>query len=554
MPRILIVDDTAIVRDPLAASLRLAGYETDVAANGREGLQRARAARPDLILLDTAMPEMDGLQVVMALRADPNLRQVPIILLSASADRGMILRAGQLGIRDFILKSRFSMGDMLERVRKNLGRTTESKPPAAVAAAPTVARTELPCLLKREQCLARLEKATAARPMSGIVAQVVEMAGSPTAEMADMAAMISRDPLLAARVLRVANSAALSGKKRVVATVPEAVVKIGIANVRNIATALGVFESLPAGGDDVHRVRAWQHSFATAMICQHLIATSPTIDRQVASVAYLVGLCHDLGQILFQSVFSSEYGEVRKVHAESNRPLESVEREMLGVTQMDVAQAILKRLSLPQEIRSPIEEFHSFQRHPARRLEQPLARLLSIAKPYANGMMMASSAGAEVRLLSRLECTAACGLENPAIPDIEALRGQILAMTPLLARLSPQDEADVLKPILAPTDARVCLVRDGNISAFDPVETALRSLARVDVSDSLPPDEADYQSIVVTCTQRDAISSSRPQPILRLSLDAPPASDAIEECGPVIGLDRLAAFVVRLPQAPRQAA
>src|SRR5204862_5451141 len=86
---ILVVDDMPIFRDPIAASLRLAGYSTVCAANGREALVAARVNRPDAILLDVAMPVMDGISFLRALRAeaDASLAKVPVILLTAVSDK-----------------------------------------------------------------------------------------------------------------------------------------------------------------------------------------------------------------------------------------------------------------------------------------------------------------------------------------------------------------------------------------------------------------------------------------------------------------------------------
>jgi len=117
---ILVVDDMAIFRDPLAASLRLAGYETVCAADGKEALARVGEGRPDLVLLDLAMPVLDGLGFLRAFRADPANARVPVIVLTAAAERHTVLEAAALGAREYLLKSRFSMQDMLERVKRRL--------------------------------------------------------------------------------------------------------------------------------------------------------------------------------------------------------------------------------------------------------------------------------------------------------------------------------------------------------------------------------------------------------------------------------------------------
>src|SRR3954469_7941137 len=110
----------AIFRDPLAASLRLAGYQTVCATDGKEALARVAAGRPDLVLLDLAMPVLDGLGFLRAFRADPANARVPVIVLTASAERQSVMEAPALAAREYLLKSRFSMQDMLDRVKRRL--------------------------------------------------------------------------------------------------------------------------------------------------------------------------------------------------------------------------------------------------------------------------------------------------------------------------------------------------------------------------------------------------------------------------------------------------
>jgi CheY-like chemotaxis protein len=118
MSTVLVVDDMPIFRDPIAASLRLAGYQTVCAADGAAALASALARRPDVILLDVSMPVMDGFAFLRQLRAHPGLASVPVILLTAASDRKFIIEAGKHGVKDYLLKSRFSLADLLARVRK----------------------------------------------------------------------------------------------------------------------------------------------------------------------------------------------------------------------------------------------------------------------------------------------------------------------------------------------------------------------------------------------------------------------------------------------------
>ena len=122
MSLILVVDDMNIFREPIAAALRHRGYSTQCAANGVEALQQVHANRPDLILLDVAMPEMDGITFLSKIKAEPGpLSKIPVILLTAVAERDYILQAAKLGVRDYLLKSRFSLDELVTRVDRYLG-------------------------------------------------------------------------------------------------------------------------------------------------------------------------------------------------------------------------------------------------------------------------------------------------------------------------------------------------------------------------------------------------------------------------------------------------
>lgn len=86
-PRILVVDDSPTVRRIVQRTLERAGHEVRVAADGREALEQAQQQVPELVLLDFVMPHMNGFQFCQAMRGVANLRDVPVVLMSAKADR-----------------------------------------------------------------------------------------------------------------------------------------------------------------------------------------------------------------------------------------------------------------------------------------------------------------------------------------------------------------------------------------------------------------------------------------------------------------------------------
>jgi len=116
---ILIVEDSLPVRDFIETSvLRPAGFATLVAGDGEEGLKVARAARPDLIVTDFHLPEMDGLAMVRQLRAER--RCPPVILVTVEPSSALAGEARQAGVVEYLVKP-FVADDLLAAVNRALG-------------------------------------------------------------------------------------------------------------------------------------------------------------------------------------------------------------------------------------------------------------------------------------------------------------------------------------------------------------------------------------------------------------------------------------------------
>ena len=102
---ILCVEDEADIRGDIVEELRDAGYETMEAVNGKEGMEAIAAHKPDLVLCDITMPEMNGYEMLTALRDNhPEFADLPFVYLSALADRKDILAGRQLGADDYVTK------------------------------------------------------------------------------------------------------------------------------------------------------------------------------------------------------------------------------------------------------------------------------------------------------------------------------------------------------------------------------------------------------------------------------------------------------------------
>jgi CheY-like chemotaxis protein len=121
MCSVLIVEDTPIVREPLEKLLRYEGYVTTAASNGVEALEAMKRRTPDVILLDVAMPKMNGVEFLHQLRSDERWRDVPVILLTAVMDTTQLRLARELRVREVLFKSKFAFADLLGQIKLCLG-------------------------------------------------------------------------------------------------------------------------------------------------------------------------------------------------------------------------------------------------------------------------------------------------------------------------------------------------------------------------------------------------------------------------------------------------
>jgi two-component system, OmpR family, response regulator RegX3 len=118
--RILVVEDEAALADTVRYNLEREGYTVSVVADGRRALERFRAEPPSLVILDLMLPELSGLDVCRAIRAESD---VPVIIVTAKDSEADKVTGLELGADDYVTKP-FSMRELVSRVRANLRRRT----------------------------------------------------------------------------------------------------------------------------------------------------------------------------------------------------------------------------------------------------------------------------------------------------------------------------------------------------------------------------------------------------------------------------------------------
>ncbi|HEX7438492.1 MAG TPA: response regulator [Caldimonas sp.] len=119
-PRILIVDDFSTMRRVMRALLKEIGFErTEAAADGAAALDMLRKSAFDLVITDILMPNMNGFELLTAIKADESLRHLPVLMITAEARKDDIVRCMQSGAAGYVVKP-FTRATLEERVRKIL--------------------------------------------------------------------------------------------------------------------------------------------------------------------------------------------------------------------------------------------------------------------------------------------------------------------------------------------------------------------------------------------------------------------------------------------------
>ena len=124
MKKILVIEDEPEMRWNVAALLRFHNYEPVAAENGRAGVEAARREKPDLILCDVMMPEMDGYGVLQALQTDPSLARIPFIFLTAKGEKDDLRSGMNLGADDYLTKP-VANADLVRAIATRLRRSDQ---------------------------------------------------------------------------------------------------------------------------------------------------------------------------------------------------------------------------------------------------------------------------------------------------------------------------------------------------------------------------------------------------------------------------------------------
>jgi CheY-like chemotaxis protein len=120
MQTILIVDDNLDLCRPMAALLKHRGYDSQYATSGEDALSKIAAHKPDLVILDVMMPDMDGLEVLRRIKSESRTQQIPVVMFSAVTDPEFRTHAIGKGAVDYWIKAGVDFGELHGKIARIL--------------------------------------------------------------------------------------------------------------------------------------------------------------------------------------------------------------------------------------------------------------------------------------------------------------------------------------------------------------------------------------------------------------------------------------------------
>lgn len=410
MGHILVVDDMAVFRKPIAQALEAAGHSTATAADGLEALDRIDRQRPDLIVCDMAMPNMDGRTLVQTLKRFATLRDIPVIVLTALADREVVLGLLKLGVRDYILKSNLHLGELVAKVGASIA--GDAPPTTASVHRRFPSSSEIPSLRRikvlgvdRSQLqslhtvMTEDEVIAACRAERGVIEQfsptvalLIRLLSDPDVSVEQLVAAIRADHHLALKVVRIANSAAFGRGGHVVSGLKDAVIRIGIGKIGEALRSLGVvdyfLEQDPLAMLDAGMF--WEHCVAVGLLASELAQLLKLPDPEDFFTA---GILHDIGKLILLHREWSRYGYVYDRSDHLRVPVDVIERHTMPQDHGAAVGSLLREWGYGDRIAELVGNHHmdlaELGTHPATEARE--IAVLRLANHLAHAMLIGFS-------------------------------------------------------------------------------------------------------------------------------------------------------------------
>jgi HD-like signal output (HDOD) protein/DNA-binding NarL/FixJ family response regulator len=370
----LVVDDEPAVRNLTVRSLRSSGVECDVAVDGRDALERLLSSRYDVVITDVLMPNMHGhaLAVDLLEREDRPMIVVLTGVLEPKITRDLLAR----GVDDVcfkpvdyrlfaakvkaLLMRRTAQPSFAATPKEALPhqgeKETDDAPgtePPSTPAPPELARSAV-SPISLSNLRAKLEQQSQIQPISPVAIRVSEMARQPDADAAEIAHTIERDPSLAVHVLKLANSAAFNRSRERIASIDEAVVRIGLQKVGEVAiTTSTLLAFSPSSLSWMNMKLIWERTMAAATAVK---ALEPHLEEPHRdSGLFLAALTHLSGRIVLATLYPDLYRDVLQACERETTSLRHQEKLLFGLEHTQVMAELVAQWDLPASTFQPVK-------------------------------------------------------------------------------------------------------------------------------------------------------------------------------------------------------
>lgn len=533
---LLVVDDHDLFREQLCLALESRGYTVFPASDGATALKLADRHQPHLALVDVRMPEMDGIDLIRALQEQVRTSQLPVILMTANARREDIALGAQLGIKDFLLKSSFSIEEIVERIENRLHAAVPPPPELphslrdpegstgnrSIGAVPrrfdhgassvhrssatsssiastsgsssgsssVLSNSEVPDSGFPSKPRFRQLAPRELRALPTPVADIQRLASSNTASLTQVQAVVRRDPVLAERIMSASASIGVRGTSSV-ESLEDSLRAMGVEHLMRMVASQPVFtrEEL-AGRFGSELGQLWMHGIATAIFSERL---APASER---GTAFLQGLFHVLpAMIALQSIGDEWHDIAVSARKEGHCGIDALALAM-GKPANLLAESALSNMRLPDSVSTVVLEWHRDRMRRGSKGASDACRRLDAAASLATGCGFAWSDLSSLRPLTGEESRGwnnADALEF----DLPALRRHVRTLQKASDLPETADES-VLGGLWGAED--ILYWRDPRYRGPDPIEQVLveRKAKRLE---SPEPILENGSAIAVVCAE-----------------------------------------------------
>jgi CheY-like chemotaxis protein/HD-like signal output (HDOD) protein len=476
--RILLVDDQPIFRDPVAMGLESLGYQVAAADSATQALDLLARFLPQLVVVDLSMPAINGLDFIKYLRSRGHYRLLPVIMLTAHSDQRFIIEAAKLGVRDYLLKSSFSLLDLHQRIQNHATAISGHAAPSSVPisscgtegpgnsnAAP--APIELPKISMKE-----LLEGVSLMAMKPQAAKMMAICSSPDASLADLENELKQDPVLAAKILQIANTTAFR-RGSPVNKLGEAISLMGLTNLRNAVSSVVIEGEFLSDLVEADAWRAWQNALAMARVLGEV--DDPKIGPFPGS-GYILGLCANLAPMLVTGFMGDRYTAIRD-HCESQKisPIKALET-IFGHSIEEIYAEVLAKIGLPSQISAVLKEYSRLNSGESFESMSRTVRVMDAANHWCRAMGYAMLPFMPLRAIAKEEMK-----ETPSLGKVPFrlgdIRTEVMALSYEFTRESKALRKILEKPYFTlRSDIRVALHCDPWVAADGPIHQFLGTI------------------------------------------------------------------------------